>query len=143
MRNSIIGLALAAFLLSGAALAQETRGRILGRVIDASGAVIPGATVRATNTATNVSVSTQSNTEGNYELPFLLPGMYRLAAELTGFKTFIREGIEVRIADRITIAIAMDVGQVNDRVTVTAETPLLESASASLGQVIDQRRVRR
>src|SRR5687767_8598648 len=92
MQNSIIVLTLAAFLLPGAVVAQETRGRILGRVIDGTGAVIPGATVRATNAATNVTVSTQSNTEGNYELPFLLPGLYRVSAELTGFKTFIREG---------------------------------------------------
>jgi hypothetical protein len=141
MRNPVTALALAAFLLPGAAIAQETRGTILGRVTDASDAVIPNATVRATNMATNVTVSTQSNTEGNFEMPFLLPGIYRVTSELTGFKTFVREGIELRIADRITIAIAMDVGQVNDRVTVTAETPLLETASASLGQVIDTRRV--
>ena len=109
MRNYIIGLALAVFSLAGTAIAQETRGTILGRVTDSSGAVIAGATIRATNTATNVTVSTESNAEGNYEVPFLLPGIYRVTSELAGFKTFIREGIEVRIADRITIAIALDV----------------------------------
>jgi len=121
--------------------AQETRGTILGRVTDASGSVIPGVTIRATNIATNVSVTTQSNAEGTYELPFLIPGTYRLTAEQTGFKTFDRDGIQVRIADRLTIGISMDVGQITERVTVSAETPLLESASANLGQVIDQRRI--
>jgi hypothetical protein len=141
MRYSAIALGLSAFLMSTGLVAQETRGKILGQVTDSSGAVIPAVAVRATNTATNVTVATQSSADGNYEVPFLLPGMYRLTAELTGFKTFIREGIEIRIADRVTIPISMDVGQVSERVTVSAETPLLESASASLGQVIDQRRV--
>jgi hypothetical protein len=114
---------------------------ILGRVTDSSGAVIPGVTIRATNTATNVTVSTQSTAEGTYEIPFLIPGTYNVAAEHTGFKSFVRNGIELRIADRLTIGIAMDVGLVSERITVTAETPLLESATSNLGQVIDQRRI--
>jgi hypothetical protein len=129
------------FLCAVVSLAQETRGSILGRVIDSSGAVIPGVAVRATNTATNVTVSAQSNAEGNYNIPYLLPGVYTLKAELAGFKTFVRENIQVRIDDRIAIDIPMEVGQVSERVTVTAETPLLESATASMGQVIDQRRI--
>jgi hypothetical protein len=123
------------------ALAQETRGTILGRVVDPSGAVVPGAAVRATNPATNVTVSTQTNAQGNYEIPYLLPGIYRLTAEVAGFKTFAREGIEIRIGDRISIEIPLQVGEPVEQVTVTAETPLLESASSSVGQVIDQRRV--
>jgi hypothetical protein len=97
--------------------------------------------VRAVNIGTNISTTTQSNAEGNYELPFLIPGTYRLTAEQAGFKSFIRDGIEIRIADRLNIGIPMEVGQISEQVTVTAETPLLESATASLGQVVDQRRV--
>ena len=67
--------------------------------------MIPGATVRATNIATNVTVSGQSNADGNYEIPYLLPGKYRLGCEMTGFKSFLREGVEIRIGDRITIEI--------------------------------------
>ncbi|MBM3748084.1 MAG: carboxypeptidase regulatory-like domain-containing protein, partial [Acidobacteria bacterium] len=121
--------------------AQETRGTILGRVTDPSGAVIPNVTVRLTNPATNVTVSTATNADGNYEVPYLLPGTYRLTAEMAGFRTFVREGIELRIADRLSIPVAMQVGEVTEQVTVTAETPLLEATTASLGQVIDQRRV--
>ena len=121
--------------------AQETRGTILGRVLDSSGAAVPGVAVRATNAATNVTVSTKSNAEGNYEIPYLLPGTYKLTAELTGFKSFIREGIELRIADRLAIPITLQVGDVTEQITVTAETPLLEASTASMGQVIDQRRV--
>lgn len=103
--------------------------------------MIAGAAVHATNKATNVTVSSQSNAEGNYSIPYLLPGSYALRAELAGFKTFVRENIEIRIDDRIGIDISMEVGQITEHVTVTAETPLLESTTASMGQVIDQRRV--
>ena len=113
--------------------AQETRGTILGRVLDASGAAVPGVAVRATNAATNVTVSTKSNAEGNYEIPYLLPGTYKLAAEMTGFKTFAREGIDLRIGDRLAIPITLQVGDVSEQITVTAETPLLEAATASMG----------
>lgn len=129
------------FAVSDRLLAQETRGAILGHIVDTSGAIVPGVTVRATNSATNVTVSTQSNAEGNYELGYLLPGEYRVTAEQAGFKSFRREGIEVRIGDRIAIPIQMEVGQVSDQVTVTAETPLLETASANVGQVIDSKRI--
>lgn len=133
---------LAILVAATALLAQETRGTIRGRVVDSSGAVIPGATIRATNIATNVTVSGQSNADGNYEIPYLLPGKYRLAAEMTGFKSFLREGIELRIGDRVTIDIPMEVGEVREQVTVTTDTPLLESATASMGQVIDRQRIR-
>jgi hypothetical protein len=139
-RHLIIGLAV---LMAAAAMrAQETRGTIRGRIVDSSGAVIPNVKVGATNLATNVNVSTLSNSEGNYEIPFLLPGRYRLNAELTGFKAYRREGVEVRIGDRVTLEIPMQVGEVQDQVTVTAETPLLESATASMGSVVDRQRIR-
>ncbi len=127
--------------LTGLAVAQETRGTILGRVTDPSGAVVPGVAVRVTNAATNVTVSARTNSEGNFEIPYLLPGTYRIAAEMAGFKSFLHEGIELRIADRLSIPVTMQVGEITEQVTVTAETPLLETTTASMGQVIDQRRV--
>ncbi len=131
----------AVLVLASALTAQETRCVIRGRVVDSSGAVIPAVSIGATNTATNVTVSTQSNAEGNYEIPYLLPGTYRLSATLKGFKTYRRDVIELRIGDRVSIEIPMQVGDVVDQVTVTADTPLLESATASMGQVIDQERI--
>jgi len=67
--------------------AQETRGDILGRVTDPSGAVIARATVRAVNTATNVQSTAATNETGDYVLPFLIPSTYRVTAEAPGFKT--------------------------------------------------------
>lgn len=128
-------------LSSGLVFGQETRGTIRGRVTDPSDAVVAGVEIRATNVSMNITVSTKSNDAGNYEIPFLLPGMYRLTAGSAGFKTFTRDRIEIRIGERIPIEIRLEIGDAVERVTVTAETPLLESATASIGQVIDQRRL--
>jgi len=121
--------------------AQETRGTVLGRVVDTSGAAIPNVTVKAINLATNVPVSGKSNDTGAYEIPYVLPGIYRLTAELAGFKAFYRDNIEVRLSDRISIEVRMEVGELSERVTVTGETPLLETSNAGLGQTIDNRRI--
>ena len=120
---------------------QETRGTIVGRVTDATGSVVTGAEVRATNTATGVAAVARSNASGNFTVPYLLPGPYAVQAELTGFKKFVRDGIEIRINDTIEVNVELTVGSMTESVEVTAETPLLSTAESSLGQVIDQRRV--
>lgn len=128
-------------LLCCAAYGQETRGTLVGRVTDPAGAVVPGTEVRAMNAATGVAAVTKSNEAGNFTLPYLLPGSYTLQAELSGFKKFVREGIEIRVNDTIEVNIELTVGNVSESIEVHAETPLLSTAEASLGQVIDQRRV--
>jgi len=122
-------------------LGQESRGAILGRVHDSSGAVVVGARVQALNVATNAGASSVSNAEGNYEIPYLLPGVYRVTAELAGFKRSVRDGIELRVNDRLTLDFTLEIGDVAESVVVTAESPLLESATASIGMIVDQRRV--
>ena len=130
-------------LLSGlfSASAQETRGAILGRVSDASGGAVPGAQVKAINTATGVELSAVTNESGNYTLPYLLAGTYRIEAQAQGFKRSVREGIELRINDRIDLNFDLEVGATTESIDVKADAPLLDTASASLGQVIDQRRI--
>jgi hypothetical protein len=129
------------FLLGSCALGQEPRGTILGRVVDSSGAVVPGATVKVTNAATGVSTPLTTNQDGNYLALYLIPGTYRVEAETTGFKRSIREGLELRVNDRIEVNIALEVGNVSEQLTVVAQTPLLETATASMGSVVDSRRV--
>src|SRR5438874_2521616 len=130
-------------VLSFAALAhaQESRGTIVGRITDQSGAAIAGAEVRATNLATNVTATSKSNEQGNFVLPYLLPGDYTVYTSLAGFKKFVREGLQMRIGDTVELNIQMQVGDAAESVEVTAETVLLSTAEASLGQVIDSRRV--
>lgn len=134
--------AIALVLAFGAPLAaQDTRGQIVGRVEDSSQAVIAGAEVRATNLATNVTTTARTNQTGDYLLPYLVPGTYRLAVALEGFREFVREEIPIRIGDRVTIDVVLQPGAITERVVVEARAPLLEQASASMGQVIDTRRV--
>ena len=134
---------LLAILLAAPALAsgQEFRGGIAGRVSDASSARLPGATVTATNTSTNVASTTTSNSEGSYAILDLTPGIYAMSVELAGFKKVVRDGIEVRVGDRLTLDFTLDVGRLEETVSVRAESPLLDLASASAGQVIDEKRI--
>ncbi len=122
-------------------LAQDPRGTILGRVIDASGSPIPNATLKITNTATGLTVTATSVQTGDYRAPYLNPGIYNLEAEASGFSKLIRNNVQVRTTEIVTLDIEMKVGQVSESVEVKAETPLLNAADVSLGQVIDQRRI--
>jgi hypothetical protein len=119
----------------------DARGALVGRVTDPSGAVVPGAEIRATNVATGVVASTRTNEAGNHALPFLVPGVYTVTAELAGFKKFVRENVQIRVNDSVELNIQMALGDVTEAVQVTAETPLLQTAEASLGQVVDERRI--
>jgi hypothetical protein len=121
--------------------AQETRGQILGRVSDPSGAVVPGATIKAINTATNVVTTATTGQTGDFTLPFLVAGEYDLNIAVDGFKAFQRKGIPVRMQDSITLNITLELGNTAESVEVTAEAPIVESSTASMGQVIDQRRI--
>jgi len=130
------------FILAQSVLwAQEGRGTITGRVSDMSGAVIAGAEVRVTNKETGATAVARSNESGNYTIPYLLPGAYTLTAEIFGFKKAERQGIEAHVGDVLNIDIQLQVGSTNESVEVSATAPLLESATVSLGQVVDQRRL--
>ncbi|MFB3828817.1 MAG: carboxypeptidase regulatory-like domain-containing protein [Bryobacteraceae bacterium] len=132
---------LIATLLAGAVSAQEARGTIVGRITDPSGAVVPGATVTVTNTAMGTKTVLTSNAAGLYQALFLIPGIYQVAVDAGGFKRFVRNDIEVRVNDRIEINAALELGVAAETVTVSAETPLLSTATASVGTVVDARRV--
>ena len=134
-------LTLAALMAAPAAMAQEARGTIVGRVVDASGSIVPNATVEVTNKAMGTKLTLTTTDAGLYQAPFLIPGIYKVEASLTGFKKYVRDDIEVRVNDRIEVAIQLEVGATEQSVTVTGETPLLSTESASLGSVVDGRRV--
>ena len=81
------------FVVAASAFAQETRGTIVGHVFDEQGGAMPGVSVTITNVDTNVSATQTTNSTGYYQAPLLLPGNYRVSAELQGFKTSVRSGI--------------------------------------------------
>jgi hypothetical protein len=110
-------------------------------VTDATGAVVPNADVRATNVATGVAAASKTNESGNYTLPYLVPGIYTVSSEITGFKKFVRENVQVRVNDVVQLNMQLAIGDVAEAIEVSAETPLLSTAEASLGQVVDERRI--
>ena len=138
---SLAALALALFICASAADAQDFRGGITGRITDAQGGRLPGATVTATHLATNVASTATTDSDGGFSIPYLAPGAYKVTAELSGFKKAAREGIEVRIGDRIELALSLEVGNFEETVSVAADAPLLETRSGSAGQVIDEKRI--
>jgi hypothetical protein len=128
-------------MFAGIAAGQETRGTISGRVTDPSGAIIAGAGVVVTNTAMGTKVDLKTNQDGYYQAAFLIPGVYQVEVSSAGFKKILRGGIEVRVADRLEINVELPLGAPEQSVTVSAETPLLNSETASVGTVVDSRRV--
>lgn len=123
------------------AAAQDARGTIVGRVTDTSGANIPSVEVRATNMATGVAASAKANEAGNYSLPYLTPGFYTVSSENAGFRKFTRENVQIRVSETVELNIEMVLGDVAETINVQADTPLLSTAEASLGQVVDERRI--
>src|SRR5437899_2753775 len=106
-----------AAVMAATLLAQDPYGRITGRVVDGSGAAVPGAAVRVTNTESNVAVNTFTDSQGNYEGRSLIPGHYEITAEKTGFKRYVRGPIEVRVGDVLTVDIGMELGVASESIT--------------------------
>ncbi|PYT95798.1 MAG: hypothetical protein DMG38_26245 [Acidobacteria bacterium] len=95
--------------------------------------------VTITNSDTKVSTSTLTDESGDYTVLYLTPGPYQVSVEMLGFKKLERSGIELRIGDRLTLDLQLQLGGVQQEVRVTAGTPLLQTAEASAGQIIDER----
>jgi hypothetical protein len=123
------------------AFAQTDRGTITGTVSDPSSAVIPGASVVATNAETGAKYETVSTETGNFTLSQLPSGAYQLSAELPGFKKYIRQGLTVQAAQTIRIDVGLEVGSNTDSVTVEADSPLLKTESGELSHVITTKRI--
>jgi hypothetical protein len=122
---------------SGVAHAQAIRGTLLGVVTDQTGGALPGVTVVVTETRTNVSRETITNETGNYALPNLVDGIYGVKAELAGFKTVIRDNVRVDVNTSVRVDLAMEVGAMEETVTVTSEVPILQTDRADTGRVIE------
>jgi hypothetical protein len=128
-------------LIAGVAHAQETRGTISGIVVDEQGTAVPGATITVLNVDTNVSNVLTTSSSGYYEASLLLPGNYRVTAELQGFKTSVRDGIILSVAQQATVQMRLEVGAISESVTVTGEAPILDTSVVTTGQNLDRRTV--
>lgn len=120
------------------ASAQVTTGTIVGTVQEASGAVIPGATVTVTNTEKGTSLGYQTDQNGYYSAPFLIPGVYQVKVEKQGFRSEVRSNIMLQVDQQARVDVTLSLGEMTQAVSVTAAPPLVESQSSSLGQVINR-----
>ena len=134
MTRALLLIAFLAFSIT--ASAQEFRATISGRVTDPSGAIVPKASVIVTNSDTGAAVNSTSNSSGEFTVPFLLPGKYSIAVTATGFQKSFREGITLNTGDKVNADMVLTVGSVNQEVHVTADVPLIETATATSGQVL-------
>jgi hypothetical protein len=128
-------------LLALTAAAQLPTAKITGIVTDTTGANVVGADVEAQNTATGIVSKTVTNESGDYTFPVLSPGHYALLVRKAGFESINRSGIELVVSQVARIDFSLKVGSTQETVEVKAAIPLLDNATASLGQVIDTRAV--
>ena len=121
--------------------AQLQSGRILGTVYDPQRAGIPGATVSVTNLATNIARTAITDSEGNYVVTPLDPGTYRVSAEVPGFQKTVRDGLALTVGQAARVELTLNLGALSTEVQVTAESPLLNTESATLSQVITNEQI--
>src|SRR5262245_52775500 len=122
------------------ALAQSTA-TIQGAVTDASGAVIANAKVSAKNLGTGLERTTTSDSSGNYQIASLPIGTYKLEIRADGFQPEAISGLVLQVSQTVVQNVQMKIGGVTQEVTVTAEAPVVESSTITVGQVIDRRTV--
>lgn len=139
MRRLLIAL-LVFTALAPPAFAQAT-GQINGVVTDASGAVLPGVMIDATSDATGATRTAVSGADGLYTIPLLPPGTYTVKATLQGFRTAQRDGVRVVVTETARVAFQLQVGQLSETITVSAEATLVETSNATHGIVIDEQKV--
>lgn len=143
--RSLFALLSAACLLVAAnaidGLGQASAATIAGIVQDSTGAVLPNVTVSVTNTDRNTSQLTRTNEGGWYVLPALNPGNYAVAAELPGFRRFIRDGVVIQVDQVARIDIRLGLGSVEETIEVKGSAPLLETETSARGSVIDRQKI--
>src|SRR5881628_758942 len=135
----VLSVAAVAGLASSSAYAQTAF--LTGTVTDPGGGVLPGVSVTITEVQTSASRTSASDEHGNYRVPFLPPGRYRIEAGLPGFKTDVRENVVLSVDDRLRVDFTLQIGEVDEKLIVTATTPLAQSETSSVGTVIDNQKV--
>jgi hypothetical protein len=136
-----LALAAAVLVLPALLQAQETRGRITGRVWDTTKAPIAGASVTVTDAARGATTTATTNGEGLFQVNYLLPGTYQVAVEMTGFRKHVQDGVLLQINETRDLAIVLEVGSMQEAVSVTAEAAVLNTSDASMGFTVDQKRI--
>ena len=142
MKRVVIIAALVLAPLVGASRAHaQATGQINGQVTDSSGGVLPGVTIEATSVSTGATRSAVTGVDGLYTIPLLAPGIYTVKASLQGFRTSQRDAVRVTVTETARVVFQLEVGQLNETITVRAEATLVETSNATHGIVIDEQKV--
>ena len=128
-------------ILAASVVAQSFTGAILGTVQDSTGAHVPGVTVVVINAGTNARHEVTTDAAGSYAAQLLPPGIYKVEASAPGFKKFLQDGITLQVQQQARVNILLSVGEVTESVMVSADAALLETASSTIGKVVDNRRI--
>ncbi len=134
-------LILTLLLVASSAYGQAFYGSLVGTITDASASAVPQASVTLVNIGTSERRATQTDSTGNYQFVNVPPGQYRVEVESSGFRRFIRDGVTIEVQSSVRIDVSMQIGDVSQTVEVTGQTPLLQTENASLGQVVEARKV--
>jgi hypothetical protein len=134
-------LVLALFTAAGTAWAQQTTATLTGRVVDEQSAALPGATVTAKNVETGFSRAVETDGEGVYRISALPVGTYDVTTELSGFGKTERKGVVLSVGQTISIDLQLRLAGLQESVTVTGESPLIEATSSTVGGVVDVGRI--
>jgi Carboxypeptidase regulatory-like domain len=141
VRTRVLGIISVLLMLPLSVFGQRNSAAVTGHVFDPSGAPIPGATITAKQTATGTTNTTTSNAIGLYQFPFLNPGSYEFTVSKQGFEKYIQKGISLSVAQRATMDFRLRLGAVTQTVQVTANAPLLQTASGENSWTISSQRV--
>ena len=134
-------LALVLFCWLTTSEAQLTTATIAGTVTDPTGAIIPRAAITAKNVETGISRSTVAGDSGRYEFQNLPVGNYEVSATMSGFQTSVRSGIVLTVGRNAVVDMSLQVGEVTQTISVTGEAPLVETTTASVANLVDEKRV--
>jgi uncharacterized membrane protein len=135
MYGKCVFAALCVLLTAALAGAQETTtGSIAGRVTDAQGLAVPGATVTVTTPQGQRTFTTDS--DGAFFAPFLTPGTYEVKVELQGFRTLDRQNVDVRLGQRVELTLPLQVGAITESVNVSSASPIVDRSSTTTGAVL-------
>ena len=141
----LLGWAMLVAMLLGVsalpAFGQIDRGAIAGRILDASGAIVPSATVTITNKATGVAVTTPVDAAGEYQVLTLIPGIYAVKASAAGFDSVLRDDVTLHVQDHLSLDFTLKVGSVKTEIVVTSGEPMLQTQTADLGTVVNEQRI--
>src|SRR5207237_5681190 len=142
LAKTLIGIVGVIVLAGGLVFGQNFSATISGFARDSTGAVIPGTTVTAKHTETGLTRTAQTNEEGGYTMPSLPVGSYEVTAEKPGFRQQVRRGITLVVAQEAVVNLTLDVGDLVEKVTVTEETPIVNTTLSSVSGLIKQQQVK-